>query len=159
MKKQKIVFNSSGFTLIEVLVAVGVLTVASLAFLPSYTKSFEGKKLQSASDVVRDATASARNRALTQAGGGQDDAMGYKYSVVKVENNSRDILLFRSTDLDVATCNSPAVIDSTIKLPEGTKATTSSTESPTCIFFAYKTGDCWSTKGTNPTNVTPCSNN
>ena len=81
--------SKKGFTLVEVLVAVGVMSVASFAFLPSFTGSLNEKKLQQSIDAVRDATATARNRALTEVGNpGASDATKYKYAGVKFENGS-----------------------------------------------------------------------
>ncbi|MBU1970574.1 type II secretion system GspH family protein, partial [Patescibacteria group bacterium] len=56
--------SAGGFTLVEVLAAVGVLAVGSLAFLPAFTNANKERNLQQSVENARDALANARNRAL-----------------------------------------------------------------------------------------------
>lgn len=158
--------SKKGFTLVEVLIAVGVLAVASAAFLPSFTGSLNEKKLQQAADAVRDAVATTRNRALTEVGSpGASDVTKYKYSGVKFANKSGTYVEFRSTDATKEICANPsadptlAIVDSTKTLPNGVVAriqTTPINESPKCVFFAFKTAEAVITKGL--TNAVSCSN-
>jgi prepilin-type N-terminal cleavage/methylation domain-containing protein len=151
--------SNRGFTLVEVLIAVGVLTVASFAFMPSFTSSLNDKKLQQSIDAVRDATATARNRALTEVGSpGADETQKYKYSGVRFENNSPIYTQFRTVAATKEVCANPAgfpaiaVVDSAKTLPSGIVAriqTTPVNESPTCVFFEFKTAETVTTKGPN----------
>lgn len=148
-------FNNSGFTLVEVLVAVGVLSVVSVAFIPSFSNSNREKNLQQNSETVRDALATARNKALTQVGNpGLADASKFKYSAVKFEEDSSVVTYFRSTTADSDTCNhlntlpsSQVEIDSTKTLSNDVVARIASTETPTCIFFEFGTGNALASKG------------
>jgi len=149
--------NKSGFTLVEVLVAVGVLAVGSLAFLPSFTGSSKQKNLTQAVENAKDAVATARNRSLTETGN-PGDAATYKYSGVKFTRGNDRYIVFRSTLADVATCqalradtNTPSLKSDAEKLlPGGVQARMLSTESPTCMFFEFCTGNAYTTKGANP---------
>jgi prepilin-type N-terminal cleavage/methylation domain-containing protein len=153
--------HKNGFTLIEVLIAVGVLSVASFAFLPSFTGSLNEKKLQQSIEAVRDATATARNRALTEVGSpGAVDAGKYKYSGVKFEDGSGTYYQFRSNVATTGACGVagslpgvPAVtgelitVDSTKTLPNGVVARIDVNDSPLCVFFEFKTAVAVTTKG------------
>lgn len=149
--------NNSGFTLVEVLVAVGVMAVGSLAFLPSFTGSSRQKGLTQAVENAKDAIATARNRALTETGN-PGDAGTYKYSGVKFIRGSDRYIVFKSTLADVATCQalqastdtSSLKSDGEKQLPGGVQARMPSTESPTCMFFEFDTGNAYTTKGANP---------
>lgn len=146
-------FNNSGFTLVEVLVAVGVLSVVSVAFIPSFSNSNREKNLQQNSETVRDALATARNKALTQVGNpGLADANKYKYSAVKFVEDSSTVTYFRSIAADSNTCyNLPSgqvEIDSTKTLSNDVVARIASAETPTCIFFEFGTGNALASKGT-----------
>ena len=155
--------SKKGFTLVEVLIAVGVMSIASMAFLPSFMGTLDEKKLQQSVDTAKDAIATARNRALTEVGNpGANEATKYKYSAVKFERGSSTYYLFRS---DVATngvCGESGdaplgvnvVVDSTKTLPNGAVARIESADSPTCIFFEFKTAVAVSTKGSN--NAVSC---
>ncbi len=145
-----------GFTLVEVLVAVGVLTVGSLAFLPSFTGANKQKTLTQAVENAKDAMATARNRALTETGNpvGTDT---YKFSGVKFTRGSDKYILFRSNLADVSTCQTvqPMTNDTSIKsdserqLPGGVQAKMRPEESPTCVFFEFGTGNAYTTKGSD----------
>ncbi|MFA5776404.1 MAG: type II secretion system protein [Patescibacteria group bacterium] len=161
--------TNKGFTLVEVLVAVGVLATASVAFLPSYTNSLNEKKLQQSVDAVKDATATARNRALAEVGGpGASDAVKYKYSGVKFENGSGTYYQFRSDIATPGACGGtgevpgepPAsanvVVDSTKTLPNEVVARIASADSPLCVFFAFKTAEAVATRRSS--NAVTCSN-
>ena len=157
--------SNKGFTLVEVLIAVGVLSVASFAFMPSFTSSLNEKKLQQSVDAVRDATATARNRALTEVGSpGADTTQKYKYSGVRFENGSGTYLQFRSETASKEVCANPggvanAVVDSTKMLPNGVVArikVAPVNESPLCVFFKFQTAETVTTKG--PNDAVTCSN-
>lgn len=149
--------NKSGFTLVEVLVAVGVLAVGSLAFLPSFTGSSRQKNLTQAVENAKDAIATARNRALTETGN-PGDVGSFNYSGVKFTRGSDKYIVFRSALADVATCQAVQASTSTPslrsdgekQLPGGVQARMPSAESPTCIFFEFGTGNAYTTKGANP---------
>jgi len=152
----KSVDKSKGFTLVEVLIAVGVLAVASSAFLPSFTGSLNEKKLQQSLDAARDATATARNRALTEVGSpGAVETIKYKYSGVKFENDSGKYYQFRSDVATPGVCGASGVppsganvvVDSTKELASGVVARIDAAQSPLCIFFEYKTAKAQITKG------------
>jgi len=150
-----------GFTLVEVLVAVGVLAVGSFAFLPSFTGANKQKALAQAVENTKDAIATARNRALTETGN-PGDASTFKYSGVKFTDGSSAYTLFRSNIATPGVCNNLAsesganvVVDSTKNLPGGvvSKLSTSSPdENPTCMFFEFGTGNAYTTKGIDPSN-------
>ena len=149
--------NKSGFTLVEVLVAVGVLAVGSLAFLPSFTGANKQKALAQAVENAKDAIATARNRALTETGN-PGDADTYKYSGVKFTGGSDRYIVFRSTLADAPTCGAVQAGTNTFSLrsdgekvlPGGVQARMSLTESPTCMFFEFGTGNAYTTKGGDP---------
>jgi len=152
--------NVKGFTLVEILVAVGVLAVATLAFLPSFSKSYKEKSLQKAMDAVKDATTTARNSALTEVGNpGAEGTARFVYSGVKFERDSGEYILFRSTDATSDICvNLPedsAAIDSTKTLPNDIVARIAvAAESPLCVFFEYGTGVSIITRGSS--DATSC---
>lgn len=154
--------SKNGFTLVEVLIAVGVMSVASFAFLPSFTGSLNEKKLQQATETVRDATATVRNRALTEVGNpGVGDASKYKYAGIRFVDKSSDYLSFRSESATQAVCADPrtapnTVVDSTKTLPNGVVVRISSGESPSCVFFVFKTAEAITIKGLS--NAVSCSN-
>ena len=157
--------SKKGFTLVEVLIAVGVLSVASFAFLPSYTGSLNEKKLQQSIDAVRDATATARNRALTEVGSpGVGEAEKYKYSAVKFANGSGAYYQFRTDVATPGVCGGSGVppsgtnvvVDSAKTLPNGLVARIAFNESPLCIFFEFKTAEAVITKGAD--DAVTCSN-
>ena len=156
----KVFASIKGFTLVEVLIAVGVMSVASFAFLPSFTGSLNDKKLQQAVDAVRDATATVGNRALTEVGNpGASDATKYKYAGVKFTRNSGEYISFRSESATSTVCNnlgSNVVIDSTKTLPNAVIARINENDSPLCVFFAFKTAEAVTTKGLS--NAVSCSN-
>ena len=152
MKSNKI--NNHGFTLVEVLVAVGVIAVASVAFIPSFTGSVKNKALQQSVAVARDAISNTRNRALTQTG--MDVSSNYTNAGVKATRGSGELQIFRTSERnkdnldDVCknlTTNTTVVIDSVVKLPGNVVARVSAADDPTCIFFEYGTGDGYITKG------------
>ena len=159
-----------GFTLIEVLIAVGVMSVASLAFLPSFTGSLNEKKLQQSVDAVRDATATTRNRALTEVGNpGFSDATRYNFSGVKFGYNSGIYYQFRSNVATAVACGGTnkapgdplvpgveVIVDSTKTLPNNVVARITSADSPFCVFFAFKTAQAVTTKGSN--DAVSCAN-
>lgn len=141
--------NVKGFTLIEVLIAVGVLSVASLAFLPSFTGSYKEKNLQRAQEAVKDAITTARSKALTEVGNpSASESTVYNYSGIKFIAGSGDYYLFRSNAATSGACASPTIVDSTKSLPSGIVARIASSKTPTCIFFEYKTGATLITEGT-----------
>ncbi len=145
-----------GFTLVEVLVAVGVLTVGLLAFLPSFTGANKQKTLTQAVENAKDAIATARSRAMTETGS-SGDAGTYKYSGVKFSRGSDRYIVFRSYLADASTCQMvrPAINDPSIKLdgerqlPGGVQARMPLAESPTCVFFEFGTGKAYTTKGSD----------
>lgn len=145
-----------GFTLVEVLVAVGVMVVGLLAFLPSFRGANEQKSLTQAVENAKDALATARNRALTETvnPGGTSP---YVYSGVKFVAGSSSYTLFRSDKATPEVCNALSsepsanvVVDSVKSLPGGVVAripTLNPDEDPTCIFFEFGTGNSYTTKG------------
>ena len=153
--------KNKGFTLVEVLVAVGALSVASFAFLPSFTNSLREKNLQQSLEAAKDAAVTARNRALTETGSpGETDTEKYKYSGVRFVRDSGEYEAFRSISADSATCaNLPAdsvAIDSVKILPGGVVARLAAGDNPTCVFFEYKTGNSVTTKGSS--DAVSCTN-
>ena len=146
-----------GFTLVEVLVAVGVLAVGSLAFLPSFTRSSKQKSLAQAVENAKDAIATARNRALTETGNSGGSG-SFRYSGVKFTRNSSNYILFRSNLADVSSCQSIQASTNTValksdgekSLPGEVQAKITSAESPTCMFFEFGTGNAYTTKGSAP---------
>lgn len=139
-----------GFTLVEVLVAVGVLAVGSLAFLPSFTGANKQKALAQAVENAKDAIATARNRALTETyNPGEGNPL--KYAGVRFTYDSGTYELFRS---DVASANvcqglmsTNFALDATKTLPGDVRAKVPLAESPTCVFFEFGTGNAYTTKG------------
>ncbi len=162
MKTQILKDANRGFTLVEVLVAVGVLAVGSLAFLPSFSGANKEKALAQSVENAKDAIATARNRALTNVGN-PGSAGSYNYSGVKFTAGSSDYEIFRSTTADVSTCTSlPAsgisVLDSQGTLLNGVQSRIPSGESPTCFFFEFGSGDAYVTKGTASAPANACNN-
>lgn len=151
-----------GFTLVEILVAVGVLAVGSLAFLPSFSGASKQKSLAQSVENAKDAVATARNRALTEVGNpGLDpgSADSYKYSGAKFTDGSSTYQLFRSTTADVTTCtNVPtsgvSVLDGQRTLLTTVEPKLPTGESPTCFFFEFGSGDAYVTKGSDPAYAT-----
>jgi|GEM_PF-6633800 prepilin-type N-terminal cleavage/methylation domain-containing protein len=148
--------TNKGFTLVEVLIAVGVLSVASAAFLPSFSGALNEKKIQQSADAVRDALATTRTRALTEVGNpGAAETSLYKYAGVKFDNGSGTYYQFRSAAATPAVCGGagapPAgtnvVVDATKTLPSGVVARINAAGSPLCVFFAFKTAEAVTTKG------------
>lgn len=159
MKSKDILNKQNGFTLVEVLVAVGILSATSLAFLPSFSKANREKNLKQNSENVRDAITTSRNRALTEVNNPGAGAK-YSYSGIKFTNGSDSYVLFRSSAATTEVCNNlpsaTTVVDSTRKLSNEVKArvntvvnvaTGTINESPTCIFFEFGTGNAYVTKG------------
>lgn len=142
--------NKSGFTLVEVLVAVGVLAVGSLAFLPSFTGANRQKALAQAVENAKDAVATARNRALTETFN-PGDTNPLRYAGVRFRYDSGTYELFRSDTATAGVCQNLAstnfVIDATKTLPGDVKAKISSSDSPMCMFFEFGTGNAYTTKG------------
>ncbi len=148
-----------GFTLVEVLVAVGALAVGSLAFLPSFSASNKEKNLTQSVENAKDAIATARNRALAEVGN-PEASNPYRYSGVKFTAGSSTYELFRSKIADVGTCDTLSGVarDGIKTLLGNVVAKIPSGESPTCIFFEFGSGDAYVTKGTTPATANACTN-
>lgn len=63
---RKIVFKRGGFTLIEVMVVVIIVAIASAVAIPSFVKSFRGAKLKVGARTVNMASRLARSTAVLQ---------------------------------------------------------------------------------------------
>lgn len=159
MKTQILKDANRGFTLVEVLVAVGVLAVGSLAFLPSFSGANKEKALAQSVENAKDAIATARNRALTNVGN-PGSAGSYNYSGVKFTAGSSGYEIFRSTVADVSTCTNIPASDSDGQrtLLNGVQSRIPLAESPTCFFFEFGSGDAYVTKGTAPAPANACNN-
>lgn len=151
MKVLSKIRENHGFTLVEVMVAVGVLSVIALAFLPSFGTSLKRKSLDQSLENTRDAISTARNKALTQISN-PAEANPYKYSGVRFTYNSSKYEFFRSKEANKDICknleSSPdVVIDSSRTLPNNVVAKIPQAQSPTCFFFEFGSGNPFVTKG------------
>ncbi|MFH1295141.1 MAG: type II secretion system protein [bacterium] len=154
--------SAGGFTLVEVLAAVGVLAVGSLAFLPAFTNANKERNLQQSVENARDALANARNRALT---GVNNPGAGniYRYSGVKFTAGNANYELFRSVNADTPTCINPnanGVSDGVKGFASGVVSRIPPAESPTCVFFEFSSGNAYITKGVpgSPAVADACQN-
>lgn len=153
--------QTSGFTIIEVLVAVGVLAVGSLAFLPSFTGASKQKALIENVENAKDILATVRTSCLVYVGN-PDGSDKYSYSGVKYTHASSDVFMFRSTVADTSICEDVSgsegttgststgsyLVDAKKVLSNGVVSKIPAGESPKCIFFKYGTCDSYVTSGT-----------
>lgn len=156
----KITKSNLGFTLIEVLIAVGVLAVGTLAFLPSFSGANKQKNLAQSVENAKDAIATARTRALTETGN-PGESNPYEYSGIRFTENSQTYEVFRSKVADVTTCiNIPtvgtSVSDGVRTFPGGVVARIAPIDSPTCMFFKFGTGEAYIAKGTTVATADAC---
>lgn len=145
--------NSAGFTLVEILVAVGVLAVGTLAFLPSFSGANKQKALTQSVENAKDAVVTARNRALTETGN-PEEVNAYKYSGVRFTKDSGEYKVFRSNTATADVCANlvsgvgiNVMVDANKTLPGGVVARLAAADNPVCMFFEYGTGDACETKG------------
>lgn len=149
-----------GFTLVEAMVTVGVLSVIALAFLPSFGTSIRRKALSQSLENARDAISTARNKALTQISNpGEENP--YRYSGVRFVYNSSRYEFFRSKEANKDVCRDleshpNVVIDSSKNFPNNVVAKIPSSQSPTCFFFEFGSGNTFVSKGDG--SCVPCAN-
>ena len=161
MLKNLTAVSKKGFTLVELLVAVGVVSVASLSLIPSFTTRNKEKALQEAFLKAKDVLGTVQNKAMTEVGSpGAADAVKYKYSGVKFVRNSGNYVVFRSTEASSDVCqnmsSAKSVQDASSALPSSAVAKIASPDNPLCVFFEYKTGNAFTTKGAS--GVINCTN-
>lgn len=153
MSKDKNIKNNLGFTLVEMLVAVGVMSIATLAFLPSFSRANRDKTLQQNAGTLKDAVTTVRNKALTEVNNPGSDTT-YVYSGIKFTSGSSQYTVFRSNEANATVCSNLSgnvVIDGVKNFSNDVlakiKTAPTPSEDPTCIFFEYGSGNALTTKG------------
>lgn len=149
LNNRKIGFG--GFSMVEVLVAVGVLAIGFLAFLPSYSFVIKRKSLDQSVEDVKDIISTVRSTAVMQSesGGGVEI---YRYTGLRFTRNSSTYEAFRSMEANKDVCKNlgsrnDVIIDYVRNMPDLVVAKMLEVDNPTCFFFEYGTGNVFVTKG------------
>ncbi len=160
MSTKGFTFNK-GFTLLEVIIAMSIISIVMSASLSSFSNRSKELNLQEAYNAAKDSLRTAQNKAQAEVGSpGAGADQKYKYAGVRFVKDSGEYISFRSSDLSDSVCGTldatKTVQDSVSTLPYSMVAKMDSTETPTCIFFEYPTGNTYVSKGSF--GVNPCSN-
>ncbi|KKS07180.1 MAG: General secretion pathway protein H [candidate division WWE3 bacterium GW2011_GWE1_41_27] len=153
---KSVMSHGNGFTLVELMVVVGILTLVSGIMIPSFSTYTRNQMLKQAQENLKSDLRSAQNRALT--GTGSDQTIGgqpvlywaVSYSQTSGSNATYSFYLTASNN-----CVTNATLQQTVKLPENITVAASPSSGTHCLLFSLEDGSVFERNISVPANTDP----
>lgn len=161
-KYKSLLKQSSGFTLVELLVVISIILIITGTMIPAFNVYTDSQNVKQAQERLKSDIKTLQIRALTESSNAQT-TQDIQYWVLKF-NQARsksyeyyttaiDVTNFSSSDLQTV-CNNAlsqmSLIDSSSNLPSNTEVITgvAGRNAPRCLFFSTKNADMVTTPTT-----------
>jgi prepilin-type N-terminal cleavage/methylation domain-containing protein len=138
--------KQKGFTLLELMVVVGIIAVLSGFAIPNFNSYINNQNLRQSQDQVKNDIRSVQNQALT--GSMMSSATGLKYWGIKFVTNSSNYSVFlpgSGQTLPQACLNPPSTYNVSSSLFAGSVVRSlghaSGTATPMCLFISFDNGN------------------
>lgn len=141
--------SSAGFTLIELMISVGILTVLSAAMIPSFNSYINSQNVNQATEQIKSDMRSVQNKALTGAGFVRNSTTHWGMKFVDGSNTYSWKIFTTADPVTSSTCNNSwsGVETST---PFASDVALQGSGSPRCIFFNFTNADVTFYEGNTP---------
>ncbi len=140
--------KNSAFTLVEVLITVGIMILISGALIPSFSSYIKNQNLVQAQEYVKSDLRSVQNKALTGVGASMATYSGY-WGVKFVGGSSTYYYFITSTN--PPTC--PLVVPPLGTQGSGTIPAGVTPVATTCVFFSFAYGGFYAGSGAKPADI------
>lgn len=136
----RIAAQDSGFTLVELLIAVSLISIMTGVMLPGFSNYIEGQNIRQAQEQVKNDLRSAQNKALT---GVRATEVGVEYWGIRFNDNSENYTTFSTaTVTDCENMNNTRTSEKMMGdaiIRNGDK----------CVLFSIRNGDTFFINGTS----------
>lgn len=126
--------TQTGFTLVEMLIAVSIIALLTGILIPSFTGYTKNQNLRQAREKLKSDLRTAQNNAMTGANSTTVDFWGIRFS-----DDGTTYSLFRS--VDTSDCATVDIVRNTMGNLPNDIATIFSAAGNHCIYFSESTGD------------------
>ncbi len=157
-KKEFSANSKSGFTLIELMISVGILTLLSAAMIPSFNSYLNNQNVTQGVEQIKSDIRNVQNKALT--GAGFDKVANTTHWGIKFSNDTQQ---YEWKVFSFASAITSANCSSSWASPKETSQNLNSdvriygvSSTSKCIFFNFTNGDATFVNGSNV--ITNCSN-
>lgn len=144
-----------GFTLIELMIAVSIITIVSAATIPSFNAFITNQNLKQAQEQVKNGIRDAQNKAISGNGAGGS----YTYWYIKFVDGYKSYSIGKTTSAspDATACSTPATVDEISPALQG-GSTLAITSSPFCVFYKMGSAEEVGVGGVSDTAVVKLAN-
>lgn len=126
--------NSKGFTLVELLITVTIITLLTSFLIPGFTRYSSNQAERQSREQIRNDIRSVQNNALSGVGSTTINT----HWAIRFDDNSGDYIYFKTPDTTWGSCTSPIDTTTDSDLMPNNNVIRNGT---VCLFFSFENGD------------------